>query len=259
MRQFSLTPAAGKRLIGKAMVKHPEVLDALKGKTVVVIAGTTNGYVAQEMLTSIGQASDFRKERFFRGIVLPPFRPMAQSGRLPDESSFPGDVVIQEGVWQKGKTIFDVVNELKEGDVILKGANAVDLEARRAAILIGHPQAGTIGASLQAYFGRRVRLIIPVGLEKRITGNLDELALQLNEPGVHGPRLLPVPGEIFTEIDAIALLTGAKARLVAAGGVAGAEGSVWLAISGEVSQEDEASELIQSVAEEPLFKLQETA
>ncbi len=255
MKQFSLTPAAGKRLIGKAIAKHPEVLTALKGGTVVVIAGTTNGCVAQELLTIIGQAHDFRRERFFRGIILPPDRPKKEDGRLPDESGFPGDVVIREGVWQKGKTIFDVAADLKEGDVILKGANAVDLAGRRAAILIGHPQAGTIGASLPAYYGRRVRLIIPVGLEKRIAGNLDELAAQVNEPGAHGPRLLPVPGEIVTELDAIALLTGAKAQLIAAGGVGGAEGSVWLAISGEPAQENGTMALLKSVAGEPAFDL----
>ncbi|MEE9910636.1 MAG: hypothetical protein K4571_02830 [Deltaproteobacteria bacterium] len=255
MRQFSLTPAAGKRLIGKAVAKHPEVLTALKGGTVVIIAGTTNGYVAEELLATIGQAQDFRRDRFFRGIILPPLRPKKEDGRLPDESGFPGDVVIREGVWQKGKTIFDVAADLKEGDVILKGANAVDLERRRAAILIGHPQAGTIGASLPAYYGRRVRLMIPVGLEKRITGNLDDLALQINEPGVHGPRLLPVPGEIITELDAIALLTGAKAQLISAGGVAGAEGSVWLAVSGEPVQENGAMALLQSVAGEAAFEL----
>lgn len=255
MRQFSLTPAAGKRLIGKGIAGHPEVLSALKGKTVVVIAGTTNGYVAQELLTVIGQADEFRRERFFRGIVLPPSQLTSESGRFPDESGFPGDVVIQKGVWQKGKTIFDVVDELKEGDVILKGANAVDPEAGRAAILIGHPQAGTIGASLPAYYGRRVRLIVPVGLEKRIWGNLDDLASEINSPGAHGPRLLPVPGEVVTELEAIFLLTGAKAKLVAAGGVSGAEGSVWLCVNGEPEQEDQAVELLHSVASEPAFKL----
>ncbi|MEN6469716.1 MAG: hypothetical protein ABFD45_12315 [Smithella sp.] len=255
MRQFSLTPAAGKRLIGKALARHPEVLTALKGGTVVIIAGTTNGYVAEELLAATGQANDFQRGRFFRGIVLPPVHSTAESGRLPDESLFPGDVVIQDGIWQKGKTIFDVAAQLKEGDVIMKGANAVNIATRRAAILIGHPQAGTIGASLPAYFGRRVRLIIPVGLEKRITGDLDVMAASLNEPGAHGPRLLPVPGEVFTELDAIAMLTGAKAELVAAGGVAGAEGSVWLAISGEASRENGAMALLQSVAGEPAFNL----
>ena len=255
MRQVLLTPAAGKRLIGKGIARHPDVITALKGGTVVVIAGTTNGYVAQELLAVIGQAQDFRRERFFRGITLPPGRPASETGRLPDESGFPGDVVIKDGVWKKGETIFDVAADLKEADVILKGANAVDLASRRAAILIGHPQAGTIGASLPAHFGRRVRLILPVGLEKRITGNLDELAARINAPGAHGPRLLPVPGEIFTELDAIALLTGAKAQLSAAGGVAGAEGSVWLAISGNTVQENGAAALIHSVASEPPFTI----
>ena len=61
MRQFSLTPAAGKRLIGKGIAGHPEVLTALKDKTVVVIAGTTNGYVAQELLAVIGQADELHQ------------------------------------------------------------------------------------------------------------------------------------------------------------------------------------------------------
>ncbi len=254
MKQFSLTPAAGKRLIAKAIAAHTHVLAALKNGTVAIIAGTTNGYVAEEVLALIGEAQNFKKNRFFRGIILPPARPKKEDGRLPDESGFPGDVVISNGVWQKGKTIFDVVNDLKENDVIMKGANAVNLEDRRAAILIGHPQAGTVGASLPAYYGRRVRLMIPVGLEKRVSGNLDELAARINEPGVQGPRLLPVPGEIVTELDAIALLTGARARLIAAGGVGGAEGSVWLAIDGDAGREEQAMALLQSVAGEPPFE-----
>jgi hypothetical protein len=184
---------------------------------------------------------------------MPPNRPTTSTGRLPDEGKFPGDVVIRKGVSEKGKTIFDMVDDLREGDIILKGANAVDLIQRRAAILIGDPKAGTIGVSLQAMVGRRVRLILPVGLEKRVYGNLDELAAKMNEPEAHGPRLLPVPGEIFTELDAITLLTGASASLVAAGGVCGAEGSVWLAVSGKPAQEKAAEVLIKSVVNEPAF------
>jgi hypothetical protein len=253
MKQFVITPAAGKRLIGKAIAKHPAVAKALKKNTVVIVAGTTNGYVAQEIFKEIGQAKSFKRDNFYRGIILPPIRPTTSTGRSYDESKFPGDVVITNGVFQKGKTIFDVVDDLREGDVILKGANAVDLIQKRAAILIGAPKAGTIGAALPAVAGRRVRLILPVGLEKRVYGNLDELAAKMNEPGAQGPRLLPVPGEIFTELDAIALLTGASASLVAAGGVCGAEGSVWLIASGKPTKEKAAEVLIKSVINEPAF------
>ncbi len=253
MKQFVLTPAAGKRLIGKAIAKHTAVAKALKKGNLVIVAGTTNGFVAEEILKNIGQAKGFKRDHFYRGIILPPNRPKSSTGRSYDESKFPGDVVIIKGVYQKGKSIFDVVDDLREEDVILKGANAVDLIQRRAAILIGAPKAGTIGAALPAAVGRRVKLIVPVGLEKRIYGNLDELAAKMNKPGVQGPRLLPVPGEIFTELDAIAMLTGAQAELVAAGGVSGAEGSIWLAVSGKPAQEKAAEALIKSIVNESAF------
>jgi hypothetical protein len=255
VKQFVVTPSAGKRLIAKALASHPAVLDALKNGTVVIVAGTTNGYAAEEILKTLGGAEGFSRKRFFRGITLPPGSDVTSEGRLSDESAFPGDVVITEGVWRKGKTIVDVVDELKEGDVILKGANAVDLNRKQAAILIGHPKAGTIAVALQAVLGRRVRLIIPVGLEKRVCGDLFCLAEKMNLPGAGGFRLFPVPGQVFTELEAVQLLTGATAELIAAGGVCGAEGSCWLAVSGTKKQEDAAEKLLASVAGEPSFSL----
>ncbi len=253
MKQFLLTTSAGKRLIAKTIANHPAVRKALKNGTVVIVAGTTNGYVAEEILKTHNIAGDFSRKHFFRGITMPPNAPVTKEGRLADESKFPGDVIITKGVWQKGKTIADVVDDLKEGDVILKGANALDLTNRRAAILIGHPKAGTIGLALPAIVGRRVRLIIPVGLEKRINGDLDELAVRLNGPGAGGYRLLPVQGEVFTELDALTALTAANVELIAAGGVCGAEGSVWIAVSGEPEQEEFAEQVVASVADEPPF------
>ena len=255
MKQYVITPAAGKRLIGKAAASDPSVKRALESGTVIVVAGTTNGHVAEELLGGIGQAETFDRSRFFRGITLPPNRTRTDSGRLPDQSGFPGDVVIAKGEWQTGKTIYDVVDELREGDVILKGANAVDMTRQRAAILIGHPKGGTIAAALQAVIGRRVELVIPVGLEKRVFGDLDTLAETMNQSGGEGPRLWPVPGRIITELHAIALLTGATAELVSAGGVGGAEGSVWLAVSGTSAQEKAAADLLDAVVREPPFEL----
>jgi hypothetical protein len=253
LKQFVVTPSAGKRLIAKALVAHPAVSDALKNGTVVIVAGTTNGYVAEEVLKAIGVSAGFSRRRFFRGITLPPGSAVTSEGRLTDESDFPGDVVITKGEWRRGKTIVDVVDELKEGDVILKGANAVDLHGKQAAILIGHHKAGTIAVALQAVLGRRVKLIIPVGLEKRVSGDLCCLAEKVNQPGLSGYRLFPVPGQVFTELEAVHLLTGAVAELIAGGGVGGAEGCCWLAVSGTKEQEEAAEKLLASVASEPAF------
>jgi len=253
MFQFMLTPAAGKRLIGKAMVVHPAIKSALKNGTIVIVGGTTNGYIAEEILGSIGQMSNFSRKRFFRGITLPPGYKTTEQGRLPDESGFKGDVIIKNGVLQQNKTIEEVADGLSESDVILKGANALDITRKEAAILVGNPAGGTIFHALRAAVGRRVRLIIPVGLEKRVTGSLYELAAKINAPGSKGLRLLPAPGEVFTEIEAISLLAGVGAELIAAGGVSGAEGSVWLAVSGTPEAEQKAEAILQSVSGETGF------
>jgi hypothetical protein len=255
MKQYVLTPAAGKRLIAKALVVHPVVSSVLKTGTLVIVAGTTNSYVAEEILAFIGQEKEFTRKGFYRGISLPPSRPTTDTGRTPDESGFPGDVIITNGIWQKGQTIFDVVDDLKQGDLILKGANALDLLHKRAAILIGHPKAGTIGAALQAVVGRRVQLILPVGLEKRIGGDLDIIAQKMNAPASKGLRFLPAPGQVFTEIEAINLLTGAEAEIIAGGGVCGAEGSVWLAVSGTEDQMKKVESVLKLIISEPAFEL----
>lgn len=252
--QFVVTSAAGKRLIAKGVAQHPEVKRALAEATIVVLAGTTNGYVAEELLGSIGRSEGFSRQGFMRGITVPPHVSTSEIGRLPEEHQFAGDVVIAKGEWIKGKTIFDVVDDLREGDVILKGANAIDPARGQAAILIGHPKGGTISAILQAVVGRRVRLILPVGLEKRVLSDLNELAAKVNSPGSRGPRLLPVPGEVFTEIEALSVLTGVQADVVSAGGVRGAEGAVWLGVWGSDEEVEKARVLMASVVSEPQFQ-----
>lgn len=250
MRQFVLTPAMGKRLIGKGMAVHPSVQAVLKSGTLVIVAGSTNGYVAEEILKATGQEREFTRSGFRRGTVFPPgFDPRSVA------SEFRGDVVLVNGKWQQGKTIFDVADTLKAGDLVLKGGNAVDLVARRAAVLIGDPQTGTAGAAIRAVVGRRVRMIVPVGLEKRVTEDLDDLANELNAPDATGPRFLILPGMVFTELDAINHLTGATARLVSAGGIYGAEGSLWISVTGQAAQVTAAAELIESVQNEPLCKV----
>ena len=255
MFQLVVTPSAGKRLIAKATIECASVKNAINKGTIVIVAGTTNGYIAEELLIKTGQSKDFNRKRFFRGITMPPSIKTTDTGRLPDESQFPGDVVLVNGLWDKGKTIFDVVSELKEGDVIIKGANCLDLVRNKAGILIGHPKGGTIVTALQAIVGKRVKLVLPVGLEKRISDDIDEMARFLNDPGSSGLRLLPVLGEIITELEAVEILFELKAKLIAGGGVCGAEGAVWLSIAGEKEKEEKAKKILDEIATEKSFAL----
>lgn len=246
MQQFVLTPAAGKRLIGKAMAAHPSVQRTMRKGTLVIVAGTTNAYVAQEVLAASGQLEGFSFKGFHRGWTVGPLTDAASVA-----APLTGDVILVDGVWQRGKQIFDFADGMGESDLILKGANALDVARRQAAVQIGHPQCGTAAAALRAAVGRRVELIAPVGLEKRVAGDLHDIALRANAPGGAGPRLLVLPAAAFCELDAVKLLTGASAEMVAAGGVWGAEGCVWLGVTGTAGELAAATELLNSVAKEP--------
>ena len=50
---------------GQRLASHPAIGAALDSGTVAIIAGTTNGYVAEEILAKIGQAERFSRQRFF--------------------------------------------------------------------------------------------------------------------------------------------------------------------------------------------------
>lgn len=257
IKQYLVTPAAGKRLIAKSLLAIPSIKEALEKRTIVIVAGTTNAYVAEEILNEVNQSEDFSRDRFFRGVTLPPKYKFStdEKGMLKSEDKFPGDVVIVKGKWMKGQTIYDVADDLQRGDIIFKGANALDLDRKQVGIYIGHPKAGTIIAAMQAAFGRRVQLYLPVGLEKRVNESIDSIAKKLNSINASGYRMLPVSGEVVTELDAIKILTGAEAELVASGGVCGAEGSCWLVVSGNDEQITNVESLMKLVSQEPNFQL----
>ena len=232
IRQFIITPEAGKKIIAKAFVYIPEILRALKNQTIVVVAGTTNGYVAGELLNHIEQSDGFRREHFHRGITFPPRYSSGNTLKPDSEPEFPGDVVIEKGVWLKGKTIFDVSKSINKGDIVIKGANAVDVINRKAAVLIGHPEGGTTLSAISAIIGKRAVLYIPVGLEKRVPGNLDLIAAQINSPNASGPAV-PISGNVLLSWTPLAYH---RPSAGVPSGVCGAEGCYGVAVSGSEDQ-----------------------
>lgn len=244
--QFMLTPAAGKQLIALAICENPLILDALRNHTLVIVAGTTNVYIARTLLALIGE-TEFTGKHFFRGIVSG--KPIPQ-----DLPAFDGDIVIEKGRFIRGKTIQEVAPELNAGDIILKGANAVDLKTGEAAVLIGHPEGGTLASILQASIGRRVRVISPAGVEKRVDGPIHQLCKLCNDPDASGVRLAPSPGAAYTELDAIRELTGAEPHLIAAGGICGYEGCAWFQCSGTEAQLEKLAAIIQQVKDTPPYQ-----
>jgi len=245
--QMSLvfTVAQSKRLIARAVARMPEVTRALAEGTVAIAYGTTNAYLVEEIL---GQP--IPKGEYVSGRTLPPGMPghWLGSGQHPE-------VVLNQGQWVEGVRAVEALADMGPGDVFIKGANALDYARKVAGLLIGHSTGGTIGAAYGTCVSRKIHLLIPVGLEKLVYGDLAALSVASRRPDSHPTAgvvsLFPFTGTIVTEIEALELLFGVQAQLYSAGGVAGAEGAVWLLVEGEQEQLDRVLEMHEELRAEP--------
>lgn len=238
------TVAQSKRLIARAVAQMPEVKRALAGGMVAIGRGTTNAYVAEEIL---GHA--IPKGEYVAGRTLPPGTPEGWFGQMKHP-----DIVLRKGRQVEDMSVVDSVKEMKAGDVFIKGANALNYDQQVVGILVGHPMGGTI-STYGTLIARKVHLIIPIGLEKLVYEDINELSRATrngeDHPDARVTALFPMTGTIVTEIEALALLCGVEARLLAAGGVAGAEGAVWLLLDGSREQLDTALALHNELKSEP--------
>lgn len=164
--QITLTPTESKRLIAKAVAKLPEVQNAIRNGIVIVAIGTTNAFVAEELL---GRKID--RERFAAGIVLP-----KGTCVLPKERR------IKEIVIRKGKVVDDkmedVLLDMTSDDVFIKGANALD-PSWMAGVLLAGRRGGIVGKIWGILISRGVNIIVAVGLEKFIPSKITDLTSSL--------------------------------------------------------------------------------
>jgi hypothetical protein len=245
-RSVILTVAESKRLIAKGVAALPEVQSALENGMVVVATGTTNAYVLQEIK---GEKFDLRRYR--SGITTPD---------VPEKSKEPAGEPIPDVVYKKGAIVkelnrFNAVKQMGKGDVYIKGANALNYEDQIAGVLIGGGDGGTLGAVLGSIIGKHIHLVIPIGLEKLVYEDINDLYLLSMEEDYEGPSMWPISGIIITEIEALEILCGVSATLFSAGGVAGAEGSVRLLIEGDDESINDALDLIKNIKGEPRYLL----
>jgi hypothetical protein len=245
-RQFVLTVAESKRLIAKAIAALPEVQEAMENRTVVVATGTTNAYVLEELW---GKKID---KRAYRSGITTPKEPEKDPRDQPEK--IPDKVFIKGEVADKYDRV-TIAPHLKKGDIYIKGANVLNYDDYLAGILIGGMDGATIGNTIGHIIGKQVQLIIPIGLEKLTYEDINELYLITSEEDYEGPRMWPIVGNIITEIEALALLTGVDTYLYSAGGIAGAEGAVRLLIEGTEEEVKDTHELIESIKGEPRYLL----
>ncbi|MBR3276764.1 MAG: hypothetical protein IKG08_09230 [Eubacterium sp.] len=231
-KQLFLTPMEGKQLIANALCENSDVLTAALEHTLVITAGTTNGFVAEALYRKLG-LGEFDKSHFFRGVF---------TGRKLVPNSPAVDVIIRKGEVIEGKTIEDIAPELTAGDMIMKGGNALYLPGKQVGVAVGNPMLGTMSHVLPAVYGRRVSLLMPIGLEKRVEWPIDELEAFCNAPDMDGLRLAMAPGRPYTEIDAFESV-GVSAVILASGGVEGKEGAILFGLEGDEKALKKAQDL----------------
>ncbi|MEW6593153.1 MAG: hypothetical protein AB1305_05745 [Candidatus Hadarchaeota archaeon] len=246
--QITLTPAESKRLIAKAVAALPEVRSAMRSGTIVVGVGTTNACVAEELL---GKRVD--KSRFVAGVVLPKGTCVVQKEKRMRE------IIILNGK-AANISMDEALERMGEGDVVIKGANALDSKGT-AGVLLASRSGGTIGKVMGPVKSKGITLVIPVGLEKFIPGSVREISraagISKFSYATGCPTgLMPVSGRVVTELEAVKVLTGAKAAAMGKGGVSGAEGSVTLLVEGTSAQLSKAKRLIKMVKGEPQVRIE---
>ena len=245
-RQVVLTVSESKRLIAKGVKALVEVKRAMGAGIVCVSPGTTNAYVLEELW---GRKID--KRRYKRGFTAP--RTPERLDESPEKAMH--DVVFRAGIVDSEMDRYNCVEQMEKGDVYIKGANALDYYGGVAGVLIGNPRGGTLGATLGRIIARKISLVIPVGLEKLVYGNINELHMLAAADDSEGKSLWPITGTIVTEIEALQVLTGVDAYLLASGGIAGAEGAVRLLLNGTEEEVEAALEFVDSVTGEPRYLL----
>ncbi len=225
---FTLTPPQSKRLIAEAAAVHPAIVNALQKGTIVIGRGTTNSYIAARFL-----GNDFDEEKFAAGII--------RNGEL---EVVPKDERLPAVVLKRGSVVDEdpqkAIEEFNKDDVLIKGGNAIDPDGV-VGVLLGSRVGGTIGKSLGIITARGAKLIMPIGLEKLIPSVHEAVEYmgidRINYSTGEKAGLMPVVGaDVITEIEAIRMLTGVEATMVAAGGWGDSQGSVVLSITGEQEQ-----------------------
>ncbi len=221
---FTLTPSESKRLIGKGIAALPEVQSAKKNGYLLVARGSTTAYCLEELLGEKLEKENYAVGQTIKGVLCA----VQADSRLKPYTFHKGEVLAVEPG--------SVADKLAPGDVLLKGANAID-PFGNLGVLMASANGGTMGQFYMGMKARGLEIIYPVGLEKLIP-SVEEAARYGGTLALQKAIGLPVgmacvcDGRPFTEIDALETLFDVSAVHYASGGWGGAEGSVTLVIEG---------------------------
>jgi hypothetical protein len=234
--QITLTPGESKRMIAMGVKELPVIQQALRKGIILITLGTTNAYILEELT---GKKVDHI--RYAAGYINGTATAVPQDKRLAMVALKNGKEISGDGI----------INEMTSSDVVIKGANAID-PAGIAGVMMANPVGGTTGALIGTVMARGINLIIPVGIEKSIPYSVLDISkrigIQRSTKATGLPvGMMPLPGKVITEVEALTLLGAEDVFPIGSGGVEGGEGSVTLCVEGDKAEE--IFEIVQQVKE----------
>lgn len=244
-----LNPAQSQRLVAKGAVACPTVQNAYKNGMIIIARGITNAFVTEEIFNitienKANQTVGFIGQGTTNVTSTPP--PASQH------------------VIEKGKVVEDAdtneeILKFKKGDVVIKGANAIDPSGLTGTYACS-VKCGTMGMAWPICTPRGAEFIIPISLEKMVPC----VMTAARHTGIYHfkyatgmpAKIVPlIEAKAITEIEAFAILCGVKAYHVGSGGIAGSQGAVHLSLEGDEDKIEQAMELVKSLRNEPPVKM----
>jgi len=250
---ITLTPNEGKKLISKAVIGMESIKDALKNGLLVIHPSSTTSFLFEEITGRKPEGVWLRGAITRKGLCLSYER--MQVEKMLKSQQIDREKALCPWVFQKGEIqevgLVEILEEMGPRDVYVKAGNAVDPEGR-VGILFARPGAGTTGEVIKKQKKKLFEIVLPIGLEKLINIPVN-LASQYCKLGqIEWARgiptgLMPIEGTVITEIEGLKRMFDVEAKLVSAGGLEGAEGSIVLALEGVEKQIVALREMLKEV------------
>lgn len=237
--QFTLTVAEGKRLIAKAVAAMPEVRQALQAGLILLKGGTTVSAIAEELC---GQKLRISGRITPRGTVAAgnPNHGGAHLMLLRNGIPEPCEGRLKEAALSMGP-----------GDVAICGANIFDTQGN-AALMAGKDLGGETGSVYPSLEAEGIRCLVAAGLEKLSPQPLREASRAAGRKAAVWATgmaigLIPVPGQIITELDALSILGYKNRWLIGRGGIGGAEGACTFLVEGDKNALEQLENIIHAI------------
>jgi len=251
--QVVLTPTESKRLLSKAVLNLPEIQRALSdgililhpSSTTIFMLGELGLKLTDERIWVCGHVSP-------KGLCMArPIIDTVLEDRDYTAAKYPFDLIIRKGKLLpfKQPTLGPALEEMDSKDIYVKGVNAIDLEGN-AGVLLAEKRGGSLGLVLEKQKTKKFKIVIPVGLEKRIPipiGDAIKAANKIEKAQGIPCAIWRLRGKLITEIEAFRQLCNVEAIPVSAGGLCGAEGAFVWVLQGEETNVQKAYRLCDQI------------